>query len=229
MKHNQQGDAMAALKILLIEDDVEQAELLADFLGGRNYQVTVCHEGEPALAVDEAPHFILLDLNLPDIEGVELCPRLRTHFPSAFIIMLTARSDEVDRIVGLEVGADDYVTKPYSLREVEARIRAIWRRRAPVGEPGTGLQLSEAECSVSLGNKSLELTTREYKLLETLSKKPGRIFSREQLIDICWDDLYVSDRSVDAMVARLRKKLSDSFGKKYIATKHGLGYVFQDS
>lgn len=173
-------------------------------------------------------------MNLPDRDGIQLCGDLRVAYPGAFIMMLTARKEEMDRIIGLEVGADDYVTKPYSLREVEARIRAIIRRHQPPPNtaqqtnPTQGLQMDEGRCAARFEGKSVELTAQEFRVLNQMVRYPERIFSRNQLINSAWDEgIFVTDRVVDAMVARLRKKLRKHFGYEFIFTKHGLGYGYQ--
>jgi len=218
--------------VLIIEDDVEQAKLLASFLRQRGYQVTHAELGKPALEIKRDFQFILLDLNLPDTDGISLFRPLKDLHPAAYIIMLTARKEEVDRVLGLEVGADDYITKPYSLRELEARLRAIQRRdnRAQIHAEGTSrLNLDLDTCQASLDGHRIEFTAQEFKVLFQLFQRPKRIFTRDQIIQTCWgEDVYVTDRVVDAMIARIRKKLKSAFGKPYIFTKHGLGYGFDD-
>jgi DNA-binding response OmpR family regulator len=219
--------------VLIIEDDMEQGVLLASFLRSRNYEVTHVTNGEDALDEDGVFQFILLDLNLPDTDGISLFLPLKQKMPQAFIVMLTARKEEVDRVLGLEVGADDYITKPYSLRELEARLRAILRRHAAPQvdeEKKAGLQLHPDICKVSLDGKHMELTTQEFKVLQLLYRRPQRIFSRDQIINHCWgEDVFVTDRVVDAMIARIRKKLKNAYSESFIFTKHGLGYGFDQN
>lgn len=216
-------------QVLVVEDDVNQAEVLVDHLRQRGHQVQHVTHGYQAMAMEIVPDFILLDLNLPDMEGIQLCGQLKTKHPNAFVVMLTARKEEIDRILGLEIGADDYVTKPYSLREVEARMKAIKRRnQKQQGLAGVGLSMDDARCLVSYKGNYLSLTAQEFNLLALLVKAPERIFSRNQLIDLVWDEgIHVTDRVVDAMVARIRKKLRKSFGSDFIFTKHGLGYGYR--
>ena len=216
-------------QILVVEDDVNQAEILVDHLVQRGHKVQHVTQGSEALLYELVPDFILLDLNLPDMEGIQLCGQLKNKFPAAFVMMLTARKEEIDRILGLEIGADDYVTKPYSLREVEARMKAIKRRnQRQSNPPGKGLQVDESRCLVSFNGGQLSLTTQEFSLLALLVKSPERIFSRNQLIDLVWEDgVHVTDRVVDAMVARIRKKLRHQFGSDFIFTKHGMGYGYR--
>ncbi|MCB1041423.1 MAG: response regulator transcription factor [Acidobacteria bacterium] len=218
------------LQVLIIEDDWSQSNLLAAFLETRQYQVHQVPTAKEALDCDFAPHFILLDLNLPDIDGLRLSPLLRERFPSAFIVMLTARQEEIDRIVGLESGADDYITKPYSLREVDARMRAIIRRHQRTHEKSRnqgGLTLEPDRCCAHYHGKQTEFTAQEFRVLETLVHAPRRILSRNQLMDQAWDEgLFITDRAVDAMVARIRKKLRHAFDREFLFTKHGLGYGY---
>ena len=226
-------------QVLLVEDDREQSALLTGFLTSRNYRVSQAYTGAQALSVEasgDRPDFILLDLNLPDADGVSLCPQLKARFPQAFVVMLTARKEEMDRIIGLEVGADDYVVKPYSLRELETRMRAILRRHPPrstaaeTAEPEDrwvrgNFSLDKGTCTVSFDGTTIPLTAQELRVLSWLVRHPGRIFSRDRIIEACWDeDIHVTDRVVDAMVARIRKKLKKSFGRPFIFTKHGMGY-----
>lgn len=231
--------------LLLVEDDREQAELLSQFLQTRGYRVLTAVDGAAARAVGEPLDCVLLDLNLPDCEGLDLCAHFKALHPQAGLLMLTARREEMDRIIGLEIGADDYVVKPYSLRELEARIRAVWRRRQPASPPdaavgapdeagrqslsGRGkLVLEPEQCRVRLDQLRVELTAREMALLQFFLRAPERIFTRDQLIEAAWGGVFVTDRVVDAMVARLRRKLRKTFGAEYIFTKHGLGYGIVD-
>jgi DNA-binding response OmpR family regulator len=222
-------------KVLLVEDDLEQGALLKNFLTTRQYDVTWVETAGAAMAHSQYPQFILLDLNLPDGDGISLFPLLKQKFPDSFLLMLTARKEEVDRILGLEIGADDYVTKPYSLRELEVRLRALIRRKRSIGpiienESTPGFFLQENTCKAVNGVIQVEFTAQEFRVLTMLAKHPKRIFSREQLIDACWGNgIFVTDRVVDAMVARIRKKLKKSFGAPFIFTKHGLGYGFDPS
>ena len=219
--------------VLIVEDDLNQAELLRDFLQNRGYRVTLVPNGEDALRQAETQEFVLLDLNLPDGDGLDFCEPMRQLFPQTFILMLTARKEEVDRVLGLDIGADDYLTKPYSLREVEARMRALQRRRqTPAPEtqvlPKQVLWLDSPACQARFLHQKVALTAREFRVLDWLVKRPGRIFTRDQILEACWDDeLDVSDRAVDALVARIRRKLKGGFGNAFIFTKHGLGYGFR--
>lgn len=219
------------LQVLIVEDDPSQAQLLTTFLAARNHQITCVHAAKPALEVQQQPDFILLDLNLPDIEGIRLCPMLRDRFPAAFIIMLTARQEEIDRIIGLESGADDYITKPYSLREVDARMRAIQRRHqrdaSQARTPHVGLRLTPSRCRAVYDGREVEFTAQEFRVLEVMVSSPKRIWTRHQLIQQAWEEgLYITDRVVDAMVARIRKKLRSAFQQEFLFTKHGMGYGY---
>lgn len=220
--------------VLIIEDDIEQGTLLASFLENRNYQVLHVKTGKDALATEGPFGFILLDLNLPDTDGISLFSPLKQKFPDSFIVMLTARKEEVDRILGLEIGADDYLSKPYSLRELEARLRTILRRQVRTPKsPQTNqnrLLLHPETCRASLKDASIEFTAQEFRVIQLLYSQPRRIFSREQIMANCWgQDVYVTDRVVDAMIARIRKKLKATFSESFIFTKHGLGYGFDET
>jgi len=218
--------------VLIVEDDTDQADLLGDFLENKGYRVATATRGEHALSLAEPPDFILLDLNLPDGDGMDFCSPLRQRFPRAFIMMLTARKEEVDRVLGLDTGADDYLTKPYSLREVAARMRALQRRRQTMAagkevRSRRVLWLDSTTCEACFQDQRASLTAREFRVLAWFVKHPGRIFTRDALLQACWDDdLQVTDRVVDAMVARIRRKLKQAFDSGFIFTKHGLGYGF---
>ena len=221
--------------VLVVEDEVKLASLLCDYLRAAGFEPRVASDGPTALALfaNLAPAVVLLDLNLPGLDGIEVCQALRRD-STVPILMLTARADEIDRIVGLEMGADDYLCKPYSPREVVARVRALLRRsegrlngaglaaRAAVG----GFFLDDAGQRAWWGEHSLPLTPIEWRLLRTLLQQPGRVFARAQLLDAIHADFRdVSDRAVDSHVKNLRRKLQAVLpAPECIATVYGVGY-----
>lgn len=221
--------------VLVVEDEAKLAAVLSDYLRAAGYEPLVATDGHSALALfaSAAPSVVLLDLNLPGLDGIEVCKALRRD-SMVPILMLTARVDEIDRIIGLEVGADDYLCKPYSPREVIARVRALLRRsagrlshaaassRVAVG----GFGLDDAGQRAWWGEHSLPLTPIEWRLLRTLLQQPGRVFARAQLLDAIHADFRdVSDRAVDSHVKNLRRKLQRALpGPECIATVYGVGY-----
>ncbi|MEL6206303.1 MAG: phosphate regulon transcriptional regulator PhoB [Pseudomonadota bacterium] len=220
--------------VLVVEDEAAQREVLAYNLEAEGYRVSRAENGEEALLlVDEgAPDIIVLDWMLPNVSGIEICRRLkmRPDTRGVPIIMLSARSEEVDRVRGLETGADDYVVKPYSVVELMARIRAQLRRTRPAAV-GERLQFDDiildAEAHrVFRGDKLLKLGPTEFRLLTTFMEKPGRVWSREQLLDRVWGrDIYVDTRTVDVHIGRLRKALCQHGGEDPVRTVRGAGYA----
>ncbi|HRR10231.1 MAG TPA: response regulator transcription factor [Rhodothermales bacterium] len=233
--------------ILLVEDDVELARLVSGRLRDSGYDVRVVGSGPDAIdAVQiQLPDLLLLDVMLPGFDGLEVCRRVRAQHPLLYIVMLTARTDEIDRIVGLEVGADDYITKPFSLQELVARVRSILRRIRLTQESGgantlakttpneilqfDGLYLDLTRREVRKDGQLLHLTVREFDLLLFLMQNPDRPFTRGQLLEKVWDIRYEGyDRTVDSHVQRLRTKIErDSENPRYVRTVWGLGYKFQ--
>ena len=218
--------------VLVVEDEPAQREVLAYNLEAEGYRVTRAENGEEALiAVEEdAPDIIVLDWMLPSVSGIEVCRRLkmRAETRSVPIIMLSARSEEVDRVRGLETGADDYVVKPYSLVELMARIRAQLRRTRPatVGQrlEFEDIVLDAETHKVHRADKLLKLGPTEFRLLSTFMEKPGRVWSREQLLDRVWGrDIYVDTRTVDVHIGRLRKSLTHGGGADPLRTVRGAG------
>ena len=202
-------------KVLVVEDETTLANVLADYLSAAGYNPHQLYRGDEVVEWVKAhrPHIILLDLMLPGLDGIEVCKQVRA-FTETPIIMTTARVDEVDRLVGLELGADDYICKPYSPREVVARVKAVLRRVAPatpVSAHSTGpITLDERTLRVQILNACVQLTAVEFSLLATLVSQPGRIYSRSQLMDrIYTDHRVVSDRTIDSHVKKLRKKLGE--------------------
>ena len=226
--------------ILVVEDDAELRNLVTGRLRSSGYQVTTAATGPAALdAVNEAvPHLVVLDVMLPELDGLEVCRRLRATHPLLYIMMLTARTSELDRVVGLEVGADDYVTKPFSLQELVARIRSALRRLRLTEEQPTdidetplhfdGLSIDPVRRVVSVDDKPVHLTVREYDLLLFLAKHPDRPFTRMQLLDKVWDIQYEGyDRTIDSHVQRLRAKIEEEPGNpRFVRTVWGVGYKF---
>ncbi len=222
-------------KILIVEDDSNIIELLTYNLGQAGFDVHAVLDGAEALqrAAEDVPDLIILDLLLPKIEGLEVCRLLKRdrHTATIPIIMLTAKSEEVDRIVGLELGADDYIAKPFSPREVVLRVRAVLRRiAANNGEPSNqievdGLTINLDKHLVRSAEGEIDLTATEFKMLTLFAKAPGRVFTRSVLMDAIWgQEYYGVDRTVDTHVSRLRRKLG-RFGER-IETVHGVGYKF---
>jgi DNA-binding response OmpR family regulator len=224
--------------VLIVEDERSLVELLRGYLEREGYAVLAVFDGLAGLelARTERPDLIILDLMLPGLDGLEVCRRLR-QFSDAYVLMLTARAEEVDRIVGLSVGADDYVTKPFSPREVVARVKALLRRPRGLGstEPDLPaprafgeLVIDEAQRAVTLRGEALALTVREFDLLLTLSGQPGRVFTRAQLLERVWGNEYYDDHVVDVHVANLRKKLEpDPAHPRFVETVRGVGYRFR--
>jgi two-component system phosphate regulon response regulator PhoB len=220
--------------VLLVEDEPAQREVLAYNLEAEGFRVSRAENGEEALMlVDEgAPDLIVLDWMLPNVSGIEVCRQLKTRSDTRGvpIIMLSARSEEVDRVRGLETGADDYVVKPYSVVELMARVRAQLRRSRPstVGErlEFEDIILDSETHRVTRDGKDLKLGPTEFRLLSTFMEKPGRVWSREQLLDRVWGrDIYVDTRTVDVHIGRLRKALSKHGGGDPLRTVRGAGYA----
>lgn len=220
-------------RITVVEDEEALAALLEYNLTQEGYEVRVCMDGDEAMvSLDEdAPDLMLLDWMLPKISGIEICRRVRTRLETANlpIIMLTARTEEADRIRGLETGADDYVTKPFSTNELMARVKAVLRRIRPalmddkirVGD----IEIDRTTHRVTRDYKDIHLGPTEFRLLEYFAQHPGRVFSREQLLDGVWgSDVYVEARTVDVHIGRLRKALMSQGGTNPIRTVRSAGY-----
>lgn len=216
--------------VLIVEDEPKLAALLNDYLVAAGYGVSVHDRGEGAVArvKNEQPDAILLDLTLPGEDGLTICRNVRV-FSNVPILIVTARVEEIDRLLGLELGADDYICKPFSPREVVARVRTVLRRAQVVaGSPqSTGVVLDDERFEARIDGKPLVLTPVEFRLLRKLSAQPGRVFSRNQLIDSLYQDhRVVSDRTVDSHVKNLRRKLTD-LGHDPISSVYGVGYRFE--
>lgn len=220
-------------RVLLVEDEPAQRTVLAYNLEAEGFAVTQADNGEDAMVLvdEEEPDIIILDWMMPKVSGIEVCRRLkmRPDTRGIPIIMLSARAEEVDRIRGLETGADDYVVKPYSVLELMARARAQLRRVRPstagVVLEHEDIRLDPESHRVYRADKVLKLGPTEFKLLVTLMERPGRVFSREQLLDLVWGrDIYVDTRTVDVHVGRLRKSLMQFGGQDPVRTVRGAGY-----
>lgn len=225
---------MIATKVLIVEDEAPIREMIAFHLGRAGYQTFEaenCREAR-ALLADERPHLALVDWMLPDMSGLELTRMLKRdpENDDLAIIMLTARTDEFDKIAGLEGGADDYVTKPFSPRELVARIQAVMRRTGGSGDDLISLgklELDEASHRVRANGNEIRLGPTEYRLLQFLMSHPDRVYSRAQLLDRIWGaNVYVEERTVDVHVRRLRKALTKEAADGYIQTIRGAGYRF---
>jgi two-component system response regulator BaeR len=216
--------------ILIVEDEPKLAELLKDYLAKSGFTATILAGGPAVLphVRENMPALILLDLMLPGRDGVDICKEIR-GFSNVPIIMITAKVEEIDRLLGLELGADDYICKPFSPREVVARVKAVLRRSdgAATVQAG-GLILDKARYQASWQGIALELTAVEFKLLDFLAANPGRIYSRDQLMDkIYADHRIVSDRTIDSHIKKLRKKLAAvNQDEELIGSVYGVGYKF---
>ena len=225
-------------KILVVEDEAKIARLVRDYLEHAGFEAVVVGDGETALASARrsTPDLVVLDLGLPDRDGLDVARALR-RTSGVPIVMLTARGDEIDRVVGLELGADDYVVKPFSPKELVARVRAVLRRTqaARAGGPEV-LRVADVEVDVprmrvTVAGRPVELTATEFQLLATLAREPGRVFTRGQLLDAVHGVAFESyERAVDAHVKNLRRKLEPVPGRpRYLLTVHGVGYRFADA
>lgn len=218
--------------ILVVEDQVDLANVLMDYLHASDYATAFFAEGNGVVESVQTnpPDLILLDLMLPGKDGIQICREVRA-FSEVPIIMLTARVEEIDRLLGLELGADDYVCKPYSPREVIARVRAVLRRANMQDQdiPQTGLVLDEDKMEACFNCKKLDLTPVEFRLLLTLFNGHGTVYSRNHLIDRVYDDhRVVSDRTVDTHIKNLRRKLREvNEGKEMIRSIYGVGFKFE--
>lgn len=224
--------------VLVVEDEQEIRDLLAHYLRKEGFRPLVAADGEAGLALARAerPDMILLDIMLPKMDGLELLRIIRSEAPIARtpLLMLTAKGDETDRVVGLELGADDYISKPFSPREVLARIKAIFRRSGPQPEPQAekvyehrGIRMDLARHEVRVEGEPVSLTTKEFRILEALLCAPGRVLSRDAILARVWGDgTYVTDRTVDVHVAKLRQKIP--MLARAIETVKDVGYKMKD-
>jgi two-component system response regulator BaeR len=216
--------------ILIVEDEADLSSVMADYVTAAGYAAQVIADGRAALAsVQRAmPDLIVLDIMLPSLDGLALCKAVR-EFSEVPIIMVTARVQEIDRLLGLETGADDYLCKPFSPRELVARIKAILRRSRKPDDDARLVEIDEAARSVRIRSQLLDLTPTEYSLLAAMAKRPGTIFSRAQLLDLASrDNLEVADRAIDSHIKNLRRKLAVVIpDAEVIHSVYGLGYRFE--
>jgi len=232
---------MMKKKILVVDDEKDIVEMISYNLEQEGFAVIKAYDGQMAWerVKTAKPDLVVLDLMIPGIHGLEVCKLIRRDAATQNlpIIMLTAKSDQVDKILGLELGADDYVTKPFNVRELIARIRAVLRRyegRQQIELSETfafqGLSVNFGSCTVAVDGKKVDLSSREFKLLKFFTGHPGRVYSRDQLLDYVWgDEAFVEPRTVDVHISRLRATIEqDKENPKYILTVRGIGYKFAD-
>ena len=222
--------------ILVVEDEPQIARLIRDYLAGAGFAVVVADDGETALRQAGAarPDLVVLDLGLPRRDGLDVARELRRSGDTP-IIVVTARGEETDRIVGLELGADDYVVKPFSPKELVARVRAVLRRTEARREPAevirvAGVEIDVARMRVTVDGRAVDLTATEFQLLAALAREPGRVFTRGQLLDAVHGVAFESyERAIDAHVKNIRRKLEPSPGSpRYVQTVYGVGYRFAE-
>lgn len=222
-------------RIVVVDDDPTVADVVGRYLVRDGHTVECVHDGHEALRriAEQPPDLVVLDLMLPGIDGLEVCRRLRERWPIP-VVMLTALGDETDRLAGFEIGADDYVTKPFSPRELVARVKALLRRTEPASsaekpiEIGP-LRIDPAAYRVTREGRAVTMSTLEFRLLYFLAARPNRVFTRDQLLDGVWGtDRFVTPRSVDVYVRRLREKIElDPQRPAYMKTIRGAGYLFE--
>jgi DNA-binding response OmpR family regulator len=224
-------------RILVVEDDMEIARNLRDYLEVAGFEVTAVGDGSVALATarGDRPDLIVLDLGLPGVDGLDVARELR-RTSTVPIVMLTARGEESDRVVGLELGADDYLVKPFSPKELVARVRAVLRRTSGGAAGAEVIRAGDVEIDVPkmrarVGGRAVDVTPTEFELLLTLAREPGRVFTRGQLLDALRGVTIESyERAIDAHVKNLRKKIEPEPGRpRYVLTVHGVGYRFTDA
>jgi DNA-binding response OmpR family regulator len=237
------GSPPGGKRVLIVEDEPDIVELVSYNLKKEGFLTSSARSGSEALKKIRSDRYdlIVLDIMLPEVDGLELCRILKADSALSRIpiIMLTARSEEVDKVVGLELGADDYITKPFSPRELVARVKAVLRRSLAEKEPVPGrkmlkagsLEIDGERYIVKRGGVPLSLSAMEFKLLFYLAQRPGRVFSRDSLLDAVWgDEAYVEPRTVDVHIRRLREKIEDDPSNPgYILTKRGVGYFFTET
>lgn len=230
------------ITLLVIEDDENILTLVNEHFTRANYDVHTAEDGLAGVqaALNDRPDVIVLDLMLPKMDGLAVCRELREKAPYIPILMLTAKDDVVDKVLGLEMGADDYITKPFSLRELEARIKSVLRRaRASSRAEAAGedapilrgrLRIDPAKREVSVGDRQIDLTPKEFELLRLFATNPGRVFPRKYLLEKIWDYSYEGyDRTIDSHINRLRAKIEDNpENPQMVLTVWGIGYKFSD-
>ena len=236
----------AAQRIVLVEDEVDLAELYALHLGDAGYAVEVFHRGDDGLqavledhANHAVPDLLILDQMLQGLDGLEICRRVRALEPYVPVLFLTAKGSEIDRVLGLELGADDYLTKPVSLPELVARVRALFRMRERLGKPADvsnerlvsgGLTIDNQKRRVEFQGAQIDLTAREYDLLMFLARSPGHVYSRDRLVEAVWGMGYEGyEHTVNSHINRLRKKLGKVGAAELVETVWGVGYRFVEA
>jgi len=227
-----------AKTVLIVDDEKKIVDILSFNLKKEGFEITEAYDGKAALEqyAKKRPDLILLDVMLPLLDGFEVCKRIRRNDRKTPIIMLTAREEETDKVLGLDLGADDYITKPFSVRELQARVKANIRRTdaneqtEDRSEKQEGLVIDKERFDVFVNGKSAELTPREYELISFLAASPGKVFSREELLHDVWQYEYFGDlRAVDVAVRRLREKIEEDPGQPaHVMTKRGVGYFFEE-
>lgn len=227
---------MTGNRILIVDDETSIRNLVRSYLEADGFAVLEARDGEHAVRSvrDQRPDLVVLDVAMPNLDGIEALRQIRS-FSDVYVVMLTARAEEVDKLIGLSVGADDYLTKPFSPRELVARIKAVLRRQRDSAKPDAdsqmafaGIVVDPARRQVKVDGENVELTTLEFDLLAALASQPGRVFSRRQLIEAIWGwDYFGDERVVDVHVRKLRKALSDDASEpRMIGTVRGVGYKF---
>lgn len=229
-------------RLLVVEDDPAIQRMISDYFRHVGYEVMTAGDGEigSRLALSDPPTVMILDLMLPKVDGLTVCRQVRERYPTLPIIMLTAKDDVVDKVLGLEMGADDYMTKPFSLRELEARLKSVLRRtRARVEEKDDSdqapiirgaLRIDSGRREVTIGGRVVDLTPKEFELLSLFASHPGRVYSRKFLLENIWDYTYSGyDRTIDSHINRLRAKIEENPDEpKLVLTVWGVGYKFND-
>jgi DNA-binding response OmpR family regulator len=230
------------VSLLVIEDDSDILNAIREYFTRTGYEVRTAEDGVAGVqaALQDRPDAVVLDLMLPKMDGLAVCRELREKAPYLPILMLTAKEDVVDKVLGLEMGADDYITKPFSLREIEARIKSVLRRaQAGTRTEATGdeapilrgkLRIDPAKREVTVGDRLVELTPKEFELLRLFASNPGRVFPRKYLLEKIWDYSYEGyDRTIDSHINRLRAKIEDNpENPQMVLTVWGIGYKFSD-
>ncbi len=225
------------MKILVVDDERTLVKGIKFNLENEGYEVECAYDGAAAveLAREGKLDLIILDLMMPEVDGLEACMRIR-EFSNVPIIMLTAKSEDADKLMGFECGADDYLTKPFNILELKARVRALLRRAAGVQRSrgsvltAGGITLNTEERSAARGETPVDLTAKEYDLIELLMRNPRRVYSRENLMNVVWGYSYAGDyRTVDVHIRRLREQLEENPAEPdHIMTKWGVGYYFKE-
>ena len=232
-----------AISLLVIEDDENISTALAEYFSRAGYSVSTASDGVAGVeaAVNTRPDVVVLDLMLPKMDGLSVCKEIRQKNPLMPIIMLTAKDDVVDKVLGLEMGADDYITKPFSLREVEARIKSVLRRARAAAAASDGrdetpivrgqLRVDPVRREVTIADKHVDLTPKEFDLLRLFAANPGRVFPRKYLLEKIWDYSYEGyDRTIDSHINRLRAKIEENpENPQLVLTVWGIGYKFTDA